>query len=124
MKNAINWFSIPAKDLERATAFYETILATKLQPVAMPMGNMAFFPVEEGGIGGSLNQKGDDFQPLDNNHISVYLNAGNDVAVALAKVAAAGGMVVVPKTQISPEFGCFGVIIDTEGNKVGLHSPD
>jgi hypothetical protein len=37
-------------------------------------------------------------------------------------VEAAGGKIMVPKTQISEEYGYMAVIIDTEGNRIGLHS--
>ena len=52
----------------------------------------------------------------------VYLNANPDVQLVLDKVEAAGGKILVPKTEISPEIGFMGVFIDTEGNRVALHS--
>ena len=38
------------------------------------------------------------------------------------RVEAAGGKIMVPKTQISPDYGYMAVFIDTEGNRIGLHS--
>ena len=52
----------------------------------------------------------------------VYLNANPDVQHVLDKIAAAGGKIVVPKTEISPEHGHMAIFIDTEGNRVALHS--
>ncbi|HNP53532.1 MAG TPA: hypothetical protein PKK69_02900, partial [Ferruginibacter sp.] len=52
----------------------------------------------------------------------VYLNANPDVQLVLNRVEAAGGKIIVPKTEISPEYGFMAVIIDTEGNRVALHS--
>ncbi len=52
----------------------------------------------------------------------IYLNGGDDLSVPLARVAPAGGAVIVPKTTISPEIGCFAVFRDSEGNHVGLFS--
>jgi predicted enzyme related to lactoylglutathione lyase len=52
----------------------------------------------------------------------IYLNGNPDVQNVLDKVEAAGGKIVVPKTQISPEYGYMAVFIDTEGNRVALHS--
>ena len=40
----------------------------------------------------------------------------------LARVERAGGSIVVPKTDIGGDFGFFAHFVDTEGNKVGLHS--
>ena len=52
----------------------------------------------------------------------IYLNANPDVQVVLDKVEAAGGKVIVPKTEISPEHGFMAVIIDTENNRIAFHS--
>jgi hypothetical protein len=53
--------------------------------------------------------------------VKVYLST-DDLAAVLARVEPAGGMVAVPKTQISPQMGFMGAFIDTEGNWVGVHS--
>ena len=39
----------------------------------------------------------------------------------LARVEAAGGQVAMPKMSIG-EHGSIAFIIDTEGNKIGIHS--
>jgi predicted enzyme related to lactoylglutathione lyase len=52
----------------------------------------------------------------------VYLNGGADLDVILARVQPAGGVVETPKTAIGNDFGFFALFIDSEGNKVGLHS--
>ncbi len=121
MKNAINWFSIPVKEFERAKSFYEEVLGTSLNEVPMGPSRMAFFPTENGGVGGSLNEKAEDFAPLNNEHISIYLTAP-DLEGSLSRTEGAGGKMIMGKTQITPEFGSFGVIMDTEGNLVGLHT--
>jgi predicted enzyme related to lactoylglutathione lyase len=53
----------------------------------------------------------------------IYLNGGDDLSGMLSKVEEAGGSVVVPKTQITPEIGFFAIFMDPEGNKVAMHSP-
>lgn len=121
MKNAINWFSIPVSNYDRAKVFYEEILKVKLIDVQMGPNKMAFFPVENGGIGGSLNLKETGFAPLDNDTIPIYL-ASDNLQESLDSVDKANGKVLMNKTLISPEFGYFGLIMDTEGNKIGLHS--
>jgi len=82
---------------------------------------MGFFQHEPGrGTGGSVVH-GEGYQPsLDGTRI--YLNAGPDLSVVLDRVTGAGGVVVMGKTQISPDVGYFAIIDDTEGNRVCLHS--
>jgi len=49
------------------------------------------------------------------------LNGGEDLSIALSKVESAGGKILLPKTAIGPN-GFMAHILDTEGNKVALHS--
>jgi predicted enzyme related to lactoylglutathione lyase len=84
----------------------------------MPGFQMAMMLVEDG-VGGGFVQ-GEGYTPSTEGSV-VYLNAGEDLAVALAKVEGAGGQVLVPKTGIG-ENGFMAFFLDTEGNKVGLHS--
>jgi len=65
--------------------------------------------------------KGDDYKPTTDGAV-VYLNAGNDLQPMLDKVEENGGQIIQPKTEISPEMGWFALFVDTEGNKLGLHS--
>ena len=123
MKNAISWFEIPATDLTRAQKFYETILDIRMIPLETPHIRMRMFPIEDPmtGIGGALAQA-DFYKPSTEVGPLVYLNANPDVQRVLDKIEAAGGKIVVPKTLISPEYGHMAVFIDTEGNRVALHS--
>ena len=122
-QHAISWFEIPTTDLERATKFYETILGVTLTPMDMPNFQMRLFPVLDNmtGIYGALTYAPDFYQPQANGTL-VYLNGNPDVQLVLDKIPAAGGTIVVPKTQISPEIGYMAVFMDTEGNRVALHS--
>jgi uncharacterized protein len=127
MASAISWFEIPATDLDRATKFYETILAIKLIPMEMPDFKMRMFPVSDmmNDIGGALVQAPEFYTSSATAGTLIYLNANPDVQLVLDRIENAGGKVVVPKTQISPEYGYMGVFIDSEGNRVALHSvPD
>ncbi len=123
-KSAISWFEIPAADLNRATQFYEAIMSVKLIEMDMPGMQMRLFPVADmmNDIGGALVEKGDFFAPSATDGVLIYLNGNPDVQQVLDKVESAGGKIVVPKTEISPEYGFMAVIIDTEGNRIGLHS--
>lgn len=124
MKSAISWFEIPSKDLDRATKFYEKIFGISLIPMDLPDIKMRMFPVEDQmtDIGGAIVYSEGFHKPSATDGPLIYLNGNPDVQKVLDKVEAAGGSVMVPKTEISPEYGFMAVIIDTEGNRVGLHS--
>lgn len=124
MKNAVNWFDIPVKDFERAKGFYEAVFDAEMKTQAMEEAGvkMAFFPADwENGIGGGIAH-GPGYEPSQSGTL-VYLNGGQDLSVHLSKVEEAGGKVVVPKTSLGPN-GFFAQFIDTEGNRVALHSPN
>ncbi|KAA3651687.1 MAG: VOC family protein [Proteobacteria bacterium] len=122
MKNAINWFEIPVADMPRACQFYGAILNTALTTSSMCDGEMALLPASEGAVGGSLFKHAD-LAPAAQGTL-VYLNGGNDLNTILARVGPAGGTVALPKTAITPEIGYMALFIDSEGNRVGLHSPN
>ena len=125
MKNAISWFEIPASNLDRAQQFYETILQTKLADMNMPGMPMRMFPVDDPmdphAVSGALVHAPGFSEPAANGSM-VYLNANPDVQLVLDRIEAAGGSIVVPKTLISEEIGHMAVFIDSEGNRVALHS--
>lgn len=120
MSHAINWFEIPAADFARAKAFYEAVLATTLT-VPFPDMKYAMFPadMQQGEIGGGLVEEAG-YTPSQTGAL-VYLNGGEDLSVPLARVEAAGGKVLVPKTSLGPN-GFMAQFLDTEGNRVAFHS--
>jgi uncharacterized protein len=123
MKNAISWFEIPASDLARATRFYEAIFGVTLNPLDLPNIKMRMFPLEDMmGVGGAIVDSGGFHKPSTTDGPLIYLNGNPDLQKVLDKVEGAGGKIMVPKTEISPEYGFMAVIIDTEGNRIGLHS--
>lgn len=121
--NAISWFEIPTADLDRAQKFYETIFGISLVPMDVANLKMRMFPLESMmGVGGSLVYNAEFFKPSATDGPLLYLNANPDVQLVLDKIEAAGGKILVPKTQISPEYGYMAVFLDSEGNRVALHS--
>ena len=120
MPHTLNWFEIPVTDFARAKAFYETVLGISIAPMAMGPTMMGMLSTDPTAVGGAIVQ-GEGGMPSQNGTM-VYLNGGEDLAPMLARVAQAGGAVVVPKTEIGNDFGFFAHFVDTEGNKVGLHS--
>lgn len=122
--NAISWFEIGVKDLERATTFYETIFNLTLIPMNLENIKMRMFPITdmENGVGGALVDSGGFHKPSATEGPLIYLNGNPDVQNILDKIPAAGGTIMVTKTAISPEYGFMAVFLDTEGNRIGLHS--
>lgn len=122
-KNAISWVEIPTLDLQRAQKFYEAIFDIEMVPLDLANIKMRMFPVESPtAVAGALCFAEEFYKPSATDGPLIYLNANPDVQRVLDKVEAAGGKVIVPKTEISPEYGHMGIFIDTEGNRVGLHS--
>lgn len=123
MKNAISWFEIPATNLDRATKFYETIFSLSLSPLDLPNIKMRMFPIDDMmGVGGAIVDSGGFHKPSATDGPLIYLNGNPDLQRVLDKVEDAGGKIMVPKSEISPEYGYMAVFIDTEGNRIGLHS--
>ena len=120
--NAVGWFDIYVDDLDRAVAFYETVLDQKLEEMPDPTGQsqMMTFPADMGSYGaaGALT-KSDHAGPGVGGTI-VYFSV-QDCATEQARVASAGGKVVRPKFSIG-QFGWVTLCQDTEGNMFGLNS--
>ena len=118
----VGWFEIPVKNMERAMAFYEAVFDCKLERHQMGPIDMAWFPWdhEKGGAGGSLVKNGEFYTPSENG-VQVYFSS-EDVKIELARIKKAGGEILQSKTLISPEIGYMALFIDSEGNRIALHS--
>lgn len=119
---SVGWFEIPVKNMERAIAFYETVFDCKLERHQMGPLDMAWFPWdhEKGGAGGSL-VKNEQFYSPSENGVQVYFSS-EDTNTELARIKKAGGEIIQNKTLISPEIGFMALFIDSEGNRIALHS--
>ena len=120
MKNLISIVEIPTIDFSRAVTFYQAILDVSIEEIDMQGTQMGVFP-SDGEVVSVVLVKGDEYKTTVDGTI-VYLNAGDDLQIVLNKIECNGGKIVVPKTEIDPEIGFFAMFIDTEGNKLGLHS--
>ena len=123
MQHAINWFEIPVANLDRAMMFYEAMTGHKLKREAFgaPGEEMAIFEVEtQEGISGCL-LLGQGTQPAQLG-TTVYLNAAPSIDVWVDRAQKAGAKVLTPKTALPPGMGYFAHIVDSEGNRVGLHA--
>jgi hypothetical protein len=119
LKDFVSWFEIPALNFEKAVAFYNTIYNIKMEVVINASHSMALLPAN-GGIGGAVvygpGSIPGQIGPL------VYLNGGKNLDTILSRIPEAGGRIIMPKTFINEESGYFAIFIDSEGNKLALHS--
>lgn len=120
--NPIGWFDIYVDDLDRAQAFYQTVLDCALEPIGDPTGEtqMKAFPTDMSlyGAGGALSKSPHARPGVGGT--TIYFQS-EDCAVPEARVTAAGGQVVRPKFSIG-EFGFVSLCMDTEGNLFGISS--
>jgi predicted enzyme related to lactoylglutathione lyase len=117
----IAWFEIPSADFDRAVRFYEAALDLELNRQEVGGQPIALFGYEEPATGGAIvhspstTPKGDG--------VLVYLNARPTVDAALARIEAAGGKSNGPVVKLPRDIGYIAFFTDTEGNRLGLHSP-
>jgi predicted enzyme related to lactoylglutathione lyase len=118
--NPVGWFEIYVQDMARARSFYQTVLGTTFEKLPSPEVEMASFPMDmsaSGAAGALVKMEG---FPSGGNSTLVYFVC-DDCAVEEARVKGAGGKVERPKMSIG-EYGFISLVVDTEGNMIGLHS--
>lgn len=121
MKDAISWFDIPTEDFDRAVKFYSAILGKEVRVDTYMGQKLGFFPMEgREGVGGDLVPPGLGNKPCTNG-TRVYLSCEGILDEVIGRVERAGGKIVEPKFKIG-EMGWIALIMDTEGNTIGLHS--
>ncbi len=122
--NSLNWFDIPVWDMQRAKHFYQVAFGIHMEDMNMPGMEMATFPYEMGSgkVSGALVKS--DYSKPSADGVLVYLNANPDMTEVLQRIESEGGQITMGKTQISPEIGYMANFIDTEGNRIALHSQD
>lgn len=114
-------FEIPATSLERAVKFYSTIFSVSIETMSFPEMKMGLFPYEgQSTVGIIIESEG--YLPSSSG-VTLYFNAGEDLQVVLSKVVENGGKILTSKTPHADESGFFALFLDTEGNRLGLHSP-
>jgi hypothetical protein len=123
-KNVVGWFEIPVTDMDRAVKFYETVLDVNLSRKNFGTLEMALFPGDSYGMGTSgsllLNEKY--YKPSQDGILIYFTAQSGDLSNELSKVEKSGGRIIIPRTQISEDFGYMAVFIDPEGNRIALHS--
>lgn len=122
--NVVGWFEIPVTNMERAIAFYEKVFELKLDRNQMGPLDMAWFPWATDGLGsgGSLVHFPSAYKPSGDGTLVYFTAHSGDLSYELSRVEEAGGKVLQGKKQISEEYGFMALILDTEGNRIALHS--
>jgi predicted enzyme related to lactoylglutathione lyase len=120
MNNPVGWFEIYVEDMGRAKAFYESVFGVQLSRLENPEVELWAFPMNMDGDGASgALVKMPGFR-TGGNSVLVYFRC-EDCAVEAAKAAGSGGRIQKNKMAIG-QYGYIALIIDTEGNMIGLHS--
>ena len=122
MKSYISMFEIPATDISRAINFYQALLDIKIEKMDVEGMQMGILPYEGQMVPGVIIME--DGQKPSADGVTVYLNAGENLQVALDRVEKNGGQIIVPKTAHADESGYFALFLDSEGNKMALNSPN
>lgn len=124
MDNPVGWFEIYVNNMARAKAFYQGLLGVTLTPLESPHGDgqleMWAFPMKDGSYGASGTLARMPGISAGGNSTLVYFSS-EDCATELARVVSLGGRVQQAKTSVGP-YGYMALVVDTEGNLVGLHS--
>lgn len=120
--NAVGWFDIYVKDMDRAVDFYESVLGKKLEEMGDPTGEteMMSFPVDMQAYGAAGALVKTDRSDPGPGGTQVYFSV-EDCTRQEELVARSGGTVVRPKFSIG-EFGFVTLCRDTEGNMIGFTS--
>ncbi|GGC79444.1 VOC family protein [Enterococcus wangshanyuanii] len=122
MKSYASIIEIPAIDISRAVDFYQSILAITIEKMEFPEMKLGLFPTEEQTVVAVL-MEGEGYTPSSNG-VTIYLDGGDDLQNILDKIEKNGGTIIAQKTPHADESGYFALFMDTEGNKLGLHSPN
>lgn len=116
-KNRAVWFDIPVANLDRAAAFYEAILLVGVEK--RTYGDFSFGVIDhEDGNGGCLIPSKEE---IASGGVLVYLNVNGRIREAISRVVPHGGTVIEDVQSIEPH-GFRAVILDSEGNRMALHS--
>jgi hypothetical protein len=119
VRSIVSWFEIPSSDFNRAVSFYESIFAQELQKGDFMGTPTAVFAYERPAVSGCI-LKEEGHTPSTSGTL-VFLNADGVFDDVLLRVPKAGGK-VEKVIELPNGLGRAAHIIDTEGNRVGLHT--
>jgi len=120
--NRVVWCDIPVADLDRAAAFYGSVLAIKIQRETF--GEISFAVLDHtDGNGGCLVPRAARVSPASQGGLLVYFNVNGRLAQAVQEAETHGGHILEPPRSIGPH-GSRAVLLDSEGNRIALHSQE
>jgi len=118
------WTDIPVTNLDRAIKFYSAILGKEVRKLSEGGTEYGLLPHQEQNASGCLCISGDSVgnknQPSQTGPL-IYLSVEGRLNDAVKAARANGGKVLEEKQQIGPH-GVRAMIIDSEGNRIALHS--
>jgi Predicted enzyme related to lactoylglutathione lyase len=122
--NMVGWFEIPTTDLNRAAEFYQKVFDIEIKLVEFGPLKMGWFPFDENlpGSPGSLVKNDENYTPSKKGVLVYFSSQAEDLTTELSRVEAAGGKIIQPKTLIKEDIGYMALFLDTEGNRIALHS--
>jgi uncharacterized protein len=122
--NTLCWADIPVTNLDRAIKFYSATLGQEVPKMTEGGVEYGLLPHEEQNAAGCLcagsDSAGIENKPSQNGPL-VYLSVEGRLDDAIKAVSANGGKVLQDKHQIGPH-GFRAIIVDSEGNRIALHS--
>lgn len=130
MNKIFSYVAIPSIDFERAFKFYHAITDGLIEKNTNAPFPMAYFIDKDYNYVGHLFQLPQmkladgtvvDLKPSSDGAI-IYMEMAKDLNETLEKITKAGGKILMPKTLIGPGKGYWALFLDTEGNKLALHS--
>ena len=121
--NMVAWFEVPVADIGRAKEFYEAVFQIEIRLQAMGPLEMGLFPAAPGkpGASGALVRHAEFYRPSKTHGPVLYFSC-NDVAETLKRAEAEGAEVLQEKKEIGGGNGYMGLMLDSEGNRIALHS--
>jgi predicted enzyme related to lactoylglutathione lyase len=118
------WTDIPVGNLDRAIKFYSAVLGQEVSKMSESGFEYGLLPHEEPNASGCLcvssDSVGNKNQPSQTGPL-IYLSVEGRLNDAVKATRANGGKVLEGKQQIGPH-GVRAMIIDSEGNRIALHS--
>lgn len=122
----VGWFEIPVADMDRAVKFYNEVFDIEITLQDFGELKMGWFPFAEDqeakGAAGSLVLHKESYTPSTEGTLVYFTSRAGDISVELSRVEKAGGKILKPRTEIGGGFGFMALLLDTEGNRIALHS--